>query len=255
MRRNSITEEYEPLQPYYLLAAMKAARCASFADVGANIGVYSIFASQVDTVGKIIAFEANPSVANEMALNLELNSVDAEIRLEAVSDSEGEIDFGIVSKYAGNSGVASTSRGKATYTRTAKTRTVTLNDALKEVEFPLAIKIDVEGHEPNVIAGADELLKRGECIVQIEDYDGTLTATFERLGYRLLTQIGPDFYFTNHSDLDALLLFEEATRMLIESNHENKRVTVRRGGIGLELSGRPYRLVKQVAEKLMRSRL
>ena len=35
----------------------------------------------------------------------------------------------------------------------------------------LAIKIDVEGHELNVLKGISNLLKKNKCIVQIEIFD------------------------------------------------------------------------------------
>lgn len=254
-RRNSITEEYEPLQPFFLIATMERLGCNSFVDVGANIGAYSLFASQVASIDRIVAFEANPDVAEELRANLSANGIAGDVREVAVSDTPGEIEFGIVSRYAGNSGVAATAHADTQYARTVKVAAVKLDDALAGLPYPAAIKVDVEGHEAEVLGGAHSALTGGKCIVQIENYADTLTPVFAELGYRRLATIGPDQYFTNNDALDAAELFEESARLLIASNHENKRVTFRRGGLGVELSGKPYRFVKGLAERVMRGRL
>ena len=254
-RRNSITEEYEPLQPFFLIAAMERMGCKCFIDVGANIGAYSLFASQVASVDRIIAFEANPDVAAELRTNLAANGIAGDVREVAVSDAPGEIEFGIVSRYAGNSGVAATAHSGTQYAKTVKVPAVTLDTALADLPYPAAFKVDVEGHEAAVLGGAQAALTAGKCIVQIENYGDTLTPVFAELGYRRLAAIGPDQYFTNDDGLVAAELFEECAQLLIASNHENKRGTFRRGGVGVELSGKSYRFVKGLAERVMRGRL
>jgi predicted RNA methylase len=71
-RRNGISAEYEPLQPYFLLALIEQAGCRTFADVGANIGAYSVLASQAASIEHLVAFEANPAAAGEVRRNLAL---------------------------------------------------------------------------------------------------------------------------------------------------------------------------------------
>lgn len=254
-RRNSVTEEYEPLQPYFLLSAMKTLECASFGDVGANVGAYSVLASQVPSLTKIVAFEANKKVADELDQNLRLNSVEAEVRREAVSNEVGTVEFGIVSEFAGTSGIASTSRGDIEYSRRESVAANTLDQALKDAPYPIGLKIDVEGHEEHVLLGAQKILSGGGVIIQIENYGERLAQIFNDLGYRMLAEIGPDQYFTNDPSIDARQIFEAAARELIASNHENKRITLRCAGIGIELSGKPYQTVKRIAEKLLKSRL
>src|SRR5210317_863569 len=127
-RRNGITMEYEPLQPYFLLAIINAAKCRAFADVGSNVGAYSILMSQDPSVEKIVAFEANRAAAEEMQANFRLNALNIEFERVAVSDKDGTLTFGTVSRLAGNSAVVDTSENRK-FHQVDEIECVTLDDA------------------------------------------------------------------------------------------------------------------------------
>lgn len=260
VRRNGITAEYEPFQPYFILALAERARCRTFVDVGANVGAYSLFASQIPTVDRIIAFEANGSTARELRANFSLNGVDADVREVAVSDKAGKTSFGVVSQYAGNNAVVETSiHDLSTFHKTIDVETVTLNDVLADAEGPLCLKVDVEGHELAVLRGAEKVLREMQAVIQIENYRGEVISLLEGLGYSQITMIGPDYYFSNIGSLctadAATSLYEAACRAQIEANHENKSVTLQRGDLGFRISGRSYHRVKGLAQKLLGRRL
>ena len=61
------------------------------ADVGANIGVYTIVAAQRGAT--VTSFEPNPQVVRLLERNLGLNGVTAVVRREAVGDHEGSARF------------------------------------------------------------------------------------------------------------------------------------------------------------------
>ena len=63
-RRNWISREYEPLQPYFILELARAAGSETFVDVGANIGLYSVVMSQL--VNEVIAYEAIEALVKEI---------------------------------------------------------------------------------------------------------------------------------------------------------------------------------------------
>jgi FkbM family methyltransferase len=251
-RRNGLTMEYEPLQPYFLLASIVAAKCKTFADIGSNIGAYSILMSQAPSLEKMVAFEANRSAADEMRANILLNSLDIDVRNVAVSDKNGSLNFGIVSRLAGNSAIVDTSEDQ-TFRRVEQAKCVTLDDALGACPGPFAIKIDVEGHEENVLRGARNLLEN-PCVVQVENYRETLE--FPR-GYWKVARIGPDWYYSNmdRHKLRARDLFEHASAMVIESNHERKSAAIHAGDFALSVSGRSYEMIKRVALRIFGSRL
>jgi FkbM family methyltransferase len=64
----------------------------------------------------------------------------------------------------------------------------------------LAIKIDVERHEEQVLLGASKLLTENKVIIQIEIFDKRKKKIFDILKnykYRLYNSIGKDYYFRN----------------------------------------------------------
>ena len=59
------------------------------------------------------------------------------------------------------------------------------------------MKMDIEGHEREALAGMERTLAANKGIVQIESYDHS-AAVFERmnrLNYRLVKDFAPDFVF------------------------------------------------------------
>ena len=249
-RRNGITMAYEPLQPYFLLAIINAAKCRTFADVGSNVGAYSVLMSQAPSVEKIVAFEANCAAALEMQANFRLNALNIELERVAVSDKNGTLTFGTVSRLAGNNAVVDTSENRK-FHQVDEIECVTLDDALRSHAGPFALKIDVEGHEEKVLRGARNLL-RHPCVIQVENYGEKLDLPE---GYSRIAQIGPDWYFSNIPGLHAIDLFEQASAMMIKSNHENKAASIHAGDFALSVSGQSYDLIKRVALKFFGSRL
>jgi FkbM family methyltransferase len=252
-RRNGLTAEYEPLQPYFLLALIDHAGCRTFADVGSNIGSYAVLMSQAPSIDRILAFEANPHAAAEIRRNFAMNQIVGEVREIAVTEKAGVIAFGTVSRFAGNNSIVAT----ATVERIRSISEVpanTLDNELAGCPQPIALKIDVEGHEREVVAGASGVLASARCILQIENFGGDIGRLLPD-DYRLLTRIGPDRYFTNIPAIDAIDIYERASAMMIDANHELKSVSLKRGDFNVEITGRSYELLKRVAIKVMGSRL
>ncbi len=64
----------------------------------------------------------------------------------------------------------------------------------------ILVKIDVEGHEPEVIAGMRCLLADNRCHVQVEVFDANLGAVEDllgKLGYAKILEFGYDRIFSN----------------------------------------------------------
>lgn len=120
-----------------------------FVDIGANVGVYSLFVSALSKGAcRILAFEPNPRTYAKLAFNQKANGftnlhlVDA-----AVGAGSGEAALFLESK--GNAGRASMVRAGDARTASVPIRVVTLNAALNahEVAGIDLLKIDVEGFE------------------------------------------------------------------------------------------------------------
>lgn len=252
-RRNWISREYEPLQPYFLMALSNSVGATTFADVGANIGLYSVFMSQ--TVEQVIAFEANDALATEVKGNFSLNGINGSVRQVAVTDQPGTVRFGIVSRYAGNSAVAENEDEGTAYNTVETVDAVRLDDELAKVAGPIALKVDVEGHELSVLEGARDTLSRKKCVVQIENFEDAVDSYMSKLNLRKLTSIGPDAYFTNVDSVDPKEIYEQASAALIEANHEHKSMVLSGGDIGVVVSGKLYHVVRKTAQKLLGKRL
>jgi len=261
-RRNRLTMEYEPLQPLVLFALAESAACGTFIDVGANIGAYSLFATLVPTVERVVAFEANPDTVNELQKNVLLNDLGrkVEVQAKAVSNAHGTVTFGVVSKFSGANSVVDTSiHDASTFHSQVEIEAITLDSMFSEaLPHPLCIKIDVEGHESQVIDGARAMLNANKAVIQLEGYDsfgGSHIQTLEGLGYWKLTSVGPDQYFSN---IDALAdpaimvgVYERAAAELVAYNHRNKAVMVKRGDFAVQLTGRTGDFARNLAKRVL----
>ena len=260
-RRNRLTQEYEPLQPYFLMALAEEAGCKTFVDIGASVGVYSLFSTCVATVERVVAFEANPDTFTEFERNVKLNGLQDKIEAhgEAVSRTPGTITFGVMSKLSGANSVMETSiHDRSAFRKTLTVETVTLDDFFSgHAAAPLCLKMDVEGHEIDVIAGGQSTLEQNPAIVQIESYERDGEFSEEKLielGYSRLTAIGPDHYFTNIETLTSpaglIRVYERAIAAMIAHNHADKALALSAGDFALQVTGKPAALIRTLVKRV-----
>jgi FkbM family methyltransferase len=248
--RNRIMAEAETVQPFFLLALGK--ECRTFLDVGAMIGAYSLFATQLPKLERCIAIEANPVAAKELRANIKLNNSAIEVIEAAVSDHDGKVAFGVVSEFAGDNAVMNTALHNG-FKSIVSVPSITL-DSITNLPEPICLKIDVEGHELAVLKGAHRILKKS-CVIQVEDFSGATRDALEPLGYSRLTAIGPDHYFTNIDSLRGrtVELYETAMLSLIESMGEENvspsHITKRRGDLTLRVEGRSAERLRRLLRR------
>jgi FkbM family methyltransferase len=149
----------------------------AFADIGANIGSYTILASGVRRA-RSIAFEPDPDTFAALSRNIALNRLDVLVRRQqcALGPQEGKIEFTI--------GLDTLNR-VATATA-GPTRIVTMDtlDHALAGERPSLLKLDVEGFEGEVIRGAAETLSNSELKAVItEDRSPPVTDILQGLGF------------------------------------------------------------------------
>lgn len=123
-----------------------------FADIGANVGVYSVVAAGISGAS-VVAVEPAPETLNRLQANISLNRLEDLIRIEAcaVTDTIGQVRF--TATQDSRNHVASTSETEGVIQVPAK-----MVDSIFAGQMPLLIKIDVEGHEASVLRGAHKLL-------------------------------------------------------------------------------------------------
>jgi FkbM family methyltransferase len=262
-RRNRLTEEYEPLQPFFFVALAKCAACRTFIDVGANIGAYSLFGTLVPTVDHVIAFEADYATVEELKRNVRLNNLEEriEVHLNAVSDMIGTLTFGSMGPLSGANSVVSTSIHHRTKFRARNTvDATTLDETFGAAALgPIAIKIDVEGHEAAVLDGGKSMLRTSPVIMQIECYEGDgeeIKGRLHDIGLKQVTAIGPDHYFTNIESLQVpsaiIETYERSAQDMISYYHRSKAATVEVGDFKLEVVGKSADLARRLKRLLLR---
>jgi FkbM family methyltransferase len=131
-----------------------------FVDVGANIGYYSLLAAgSVGVGGGVVAVEASPSMFGDLHRNVQTSGHSDRVRRVNMAAAEKS---GTLTVFAGpqhNAGMSTTlaSRGmQAEATVEAKPLEEILT--FDEITSARVIKIDVEGAEPEVLAGMGNLI-------------------------------------------------------------------------------------------------
>jgi len=161
----------------------------TFIDVGANVGLVTMLIA--DRVQHAILFEPNPAAISRAKENLSLNFLHFPIHPLALSDTVGSVEF------ENSGGVSPCNRtvvGFKTSSPTILVRRVTFDSFLKDVvdqdslAEPITIKIDVEGHENEVLRGMRNfLIERRPKLIMFEylqrmDLSYTLRF-FDEIGY------------------------------------------------------------------------
>jgi len=167
----ALKEKAEEIEPLGELVARHVPRDATVIDVGANIGLSAITLARLTK--HVVAFEPSPRSAEFLRRNLELNHIDnVEVVNAAVSSHARKLHFHVAQFGAGSHVV---SDGHLL-------RGISKIDVpafpLDQFNFPAVafIKIDVEGHEPEVLAGARRPLTRDRPLIQLEINIWCLTA-------------------------------------------------------------------------------
>jgi len=131
----------------------------TFVDVGANIGVETIPASRLcGNEGRVFAFEPNPNVFKLLLDSLELNDLcNVTCFNVAASEEAKTLFFSVPANNTGSAQIVSEIRDNTFCVKALRL------DALEELQNrPIKLlKIDVEGHEKNVLKGCEGLLRQG----------------------------------------------------------------------------------------------
>lgn len=166
-------------------------------DIGANIGNHSIFFS--DFCNKVYAFEPNPAVYKLLLINSEkFNIIPINI---GISDRNCNLLMGTNKINIGGSRVINDPKAVASNDKIEiSVRRLDDLEILAQQKITL-IKIDVEGHEINVLTGAADLIKTQHPVIVFEQCaneinNGTSKAieALRDLGYSFYV-VENNFYF------------------------------------------------------------
>jgi FkbM family methyltransferase len=168
----------------------------SFIDIGANIGLYSCILLKNGCVPRAILFEPDRKNLAHLRANLLINNLldSVELHEVALGSAEGRMRLIPGEIDGGFSRIASEDElnGAGYDVNVAR-----LDDLVSFADRCLAIKIDVERYECEVLAGMERTLRRNKCIVQIEAFEtrDQVVSTMARAGYDLVLALPPNFVF------------------------------------------------------------
>jgi FkbM family methyltransferase len=179
-------------------------------DVGANIGyMTALLAARISSIsgGCVWAFEAHPEICVELKYNVEkwesqLNNTKLIVKNIAVSEKKGIVKINIPESFTNNRGLASVVTNDEDIKKSIQTniKDLIVESCPLDAVFPKQeigiLKIDVEGHELQVIKGAINLLRQHrirDCVFEEHrEYPTSVTTFFETMGYRVF-RIQRDF--------------------------------------------------------------
>jgi FkbM family methyltransferase len=133
-------------------------------DVGANTGLYTLFAANACPDGEVVAFEPYPPNLDLLKQDIDRNQLqNVEIIDVALSDSVGNIEFSQPNEndMAYGSSSIEVDESEATVEVTTTTGDQLIDDG--KIPPPNVIKIDTEGSEPLVLTGLKKVLSAPSC--------------------------------------------------------------------------------------------
>jgi len=193
-----LTGYYEPNECCFLNALLKPGMV--FIDIGANLGLYSLFASKfVGETGTVLAIEPSEREYTRLKKNIELNYCsNVQPMMLAISNGSQEKELLIAEQeHSGLNTLGTFAYGGVQSEGRQRVKTERLDDIVQKLGLSRVdvIKIDVEGHESFVLLGAKETLSKYRPILLVEVADRALAAQgcnssqildfLQRLGYRI----------------------------------------------------------------------
>jgi len=145
-------------------------------DVGANFGYYTtIFARLVGPTGKVWAFEPTVYYRERIYTHLELNGLSDRVTVldYGLSDRNDQMVISIGNSSATLHPVSSEESIETELIRLRRLDDVYTSLGMKTCDL---IKVDIDGHEPYFIAGAEQFLRKYRPIIVIEFNQSNLEA-------------------------------------------------------------------------------
>ncbi len=176
------------------LFARHVARGDTVLDLGAHVGYYTLLAGTLaGPEGRVIAFEPLPRNCFYLRRHVELNRLrNVTVHEAAVGERRGYVFF--------DPGPGA-GRGRVEPGGPLRVRMVSLDDFVREQRIlPRVIKIDVEGAETRVLAGAEQLLRWCRPVLFLSTHGHGLGRECRRVleawGYRVEPPTGRDLLCT-----------------------------------------------------------
>ena len=175
-----------------------------FYDVGANVGIYSLYAANCYPKAKIFSFEPDSQSFGSLCKNIHINRFNIRPYPFAVSDKSG---VGTVRLSSMNAGAGACALGgNYQFTNTVDSEIFeqgiffcSLDELVAKFGFPTPnfVKVDVDGIEATILQGAETVLRSSQCKGLLVEFQYQSDSDLEPM-MSYLSQLG--FSLTAKSD-------------------------------------------------------
>jgi FkbM family methyltransferase len=177
-----------------------------FIDIGANIGKYTLIASNIFKYSNILSIEANPVTAELLRKNINLNNLEQKVLINqvAVGSFEGEVIIQSDRHHLGGGNIVSLKDVKTiSMDESFRVKLCTVDSIFektslspKDIDF---IKIDIEGMEKSALEGMVSILsnmsKGSAIMIEISQNKDQVKKMLSDYGFELREKILNDYLF------------------------------------------------------------
>lgn len=149
--------DLNPLSLRMWRRALRACPWDVVVDVGVNYGEMLVRPT-LPPGARLVGFEPNPVVRELAGRTLALNDLDVDLRAEAVGAAPGRARFAVDRTWSGTSSLDTGTHDEPGRWTFLDVDVTTLDEVLGEAPGPFCVKVDVEGFEHDVVAGARRAL-------------------------------------------------------------------------------------------------
>jgi FkbM family methyltransferase len=195
-------------------------------DIGANIGMFSLFFTKYKTFS-IVAFEAAPETVRMLQKNLDSNGAKVVVVPKAVSGKSGHVEFFLTHHHKSSLLHSWASEQGTTEVQKISIPSISVDDfvSTNPTLSPDVLKIDVEGAGADVLLGADQIISTCRPLILFESHSPDEdNSVIELLGkhkykaYRITDSKWVIRETVNHTDRDGVW----GTMMLIPKEMVSK---------------------------------
>lgn len=193
---------YENEQIENALALIGREKVSLFLDIGANFGLYSILLAKAFPHLRVEAFEPVKRNHAQLTANIFANRLEARANAHrlGLSGANAALTIHVDPTSTGVSRVdlASAERNTAVFTQSEEITLMRLDDVVVSSGETVFVKIDVEGHAPEVLSGMSTFIANNRCFLQVElsqAENDKARSLLQAAGYAEIQKIGADVIF------------------------------------------------------------
>ena len=191
--------DWEEEQINFIIDYIKKNEIKIFIDIGSNFGLYSlIVAKEIDKI-KILSFEPIKVTFEKFERNIKLNNFENIINAFNLGLSNKKRISYFKSKIVNDFNQTSTFRVSEKGNETGKL--ILGDNIINYKDKILAMKIDAEGHELEILKGLHNSLVNNKIFLQIEIWPENLIRVnlfLKKMNFILFKTIHSDYFFKNH---------------------------------------------------------